>query len=62
MADAPSKLRWDAENTRTYTVKLFRKTDEELINYMENKPKGELIRKALRYYMKFHPDIEREEE
>lgn len=58
MADAPSKQKWDAENTRTYTVKLFRKTDEELIEYMEGKPKGELIRKALREYMKYHPDIE----
>ena len=60
MADCPGKQRWDAENVRIYTFKLFRKTDEELIEYMENKPKGELIRNALREYMKFHPDVEEE--
>ena len=61
MADAPWKQKWDAENVRIYTFKLFRKKDQELIEYLENKNKGETIRLALREYMKFHPDIESEE-
>ena len=56
MADAPSKIRWDKENVRVYTFKLFRKKDQDVIDYLENKNKHDAITSAIREYMKNHPE------
>lgn len=56
MPDAPSKKRWDAENVRIFTVKLFRKTDEDVIEYLEPLNKRNIILTALREYMANHKE------
>jgi len=56
MPDPPSKVRWDAENVRIFTVKLFRKTEQDVIEYLEPKNKRNIICAALREYMANHPD------
>ena len=56
MADAPSKIRWDKENVRIFTIKLMRRTDEDVINYIEPKNKRNIVCAAVREYMKNHPD------
>ena len=35
---SPSKIRYDAENTRKFTIKLNRNTDAGLIDYLESQP------------------------
>lgn len=54
MADAPSKVRWDKENVRIFTFKLFRKNDEDVIEYLEPRNKRDIICAALREYMANH--------
>ena len=56
MPDAPSKRRWDAENVRVITFKLFRKNDEDIIEFLEGKARGEVIKAALREYMANHKE------
>lgn len=56
MPDAPSKIRWDAENVRIFTVKFMRKTDEDVIEFLEPRNKRNTLLKAIRYYMENHPD------
>lgn len=56
MPDAPSKVRWDAENVRIFTVKMFRKTEQDVIEYLEPKNKRNIICAAIREYMANHPD------
>lgn len=56
MPDAPSKKRWDAENVRIFTVKLFRKTEQDVIEYLEPRNKRQIICAALREYMANHPN------
>jgi len=58
MPDAPSKRRWDAENVRVITFKLFRKNDEDIIEFLEGKVRGEVIKTALREYMANHKEEE----
>ena len=45
----PSKIRYDAENTRKYSLKFNRNTDADLINYLESQPSIQAaIKDALR--------------
>lgn len=54
MADAPSKKRWDKENVLFVTTKLFAKTDADIIEFLEGKPRATTIKAALREYMENH--------
>lgn len=56
MPDAPSKKKWDAENVKVITFKLFRKTDEDVIDFLEGKNKRDTICAALREYMANHKE------
>lgn len=56
MSDPPSKIRWDKENVRIFTVKLMRRTDQDVIEFLEPKNKRDIICAALREYMKNHPE------
>ena len=65
MPDAPSKKRWDAENTIVFSVKLMRRTESDIIDYLDANlsrgiGKGTVLKAALREYMVNHP-ISREE-
>lgn len=49
MADYPSKRKYDAENTRVITLKLNKKTDADIIEYLETSGnKQGTIKAALR--------------
>ena len=61
MPDAPSKRRWDSENTIVFSIKLMRRTDADIIAFLEKKlsqgvSKGSAIKTALREYMANHPE------
>ena len=61
MGDRESKKRWDKENMVFVAFKLFRAigekpNDQAIIDYLDGKVKGEIIKKALREYMTNHPE------
>lgn len=51
MPDAPSKVRWDKENTVLMTVKFQRKSDQDVIDFLEGKNKRDTVCEAIRFYM-----------
>ena len=57
-SDSEAKKRWDRENTVTVTIKFQRKSDTDIIDYLEsasgNSTKQSIIKEAVRYYMKNH--------
>lgn len=58
MAEAPSKIRWNAENTKIFTIRLMRKTDQDVIEYLEPRNKRSTICDAIREYKANHPETE----
>ena len=56
MPDAPSKRRWDAENTFKVTVKFQKKTDQDVIDFFVGKNKRNIICAAIREYMENHKE------
>ena len=54
MPDRESKKKWDAKNVRIFTVKFFRKTDQDVIEYLEGKNKRNILCAAIREYMANH--------
>ena len=61
MGDSEAKKRWDKENMVFVGFKLFRaigesKNDQDIIDFLSAKVKGEVIKAALREYMKNHPE------
>ena len=56
MADSEAKKKWDKENMVYVAFKLFRasekkRNDQDIIDFLEGKVKGEVIKEALREYM-----------
>lgn len=56
MPDAPSKVKWDKENVRVFTVKLMRRTDQDVIEFLEPQNKRNILLAAIREYMANHPE------
>lgn len=56
MADYESKKRWDKEHTVFIGIKFQRKTDQDVIDYLDGKNKRDTICAALREYMKRHKE------
>ena len=61
MADSEYKKNWDKENLIRITFKLFRATaknqnDQEIIDYLDGKVKGAVIKAALREYIENHKE------
>lgn len=54
MPDYESKKRWDKEHTFLIAVKFQRKTDQDVIDYLEGKNKKDTICAALREYRDNH--------
>ena len=48
MSDYESKKRWDKENTVFIGIKFQRKTDQDVIDYLDGKNKRDTVLKALR--------------
>lgn len=53
-SDTEAKKRWDKENVLFVTTKLFAKTDADIIEFLEGKPRATTIKVALREYMENH--------
>ena len=61
MPDSPMKRQWMAANSIVFSVKLMRRTEPDLIEYMDKYlakgiGRGTLVKKALREYMTTHPE------
>ena len=53
-----SQARWDKENTLIFSVKFFRKSEQDLIDFMDSRVdkangigRGTVLKEALRFYM-----------
>lgn len=56
MPDPASKRKWDKENVVLVGIKLFRKTDSDIIEYLKDKNKRDTVLEALRYYIENHKE------
>ena len=61
MADSEAKKKWDKENMVFVAFKLFRansknKNDQKIIDFLDGKVKGEVVKAALREYMENHKE------
>ena len=61
MADSEAKKKWDKENMVYVAFKLFRsrngkQNDQDVIDFLEGKVKGEVIKAALREYIENHKE------
>lgn len=56
MPDSEAKKRWDAENVRIFSVKFFRRTDNDVIEFIEKHNKRNIILAAVREYMENHKE------
>ena len=50
-SDPPRKKRWDAENVRIFTFKLFLGTDKDVYEYLKDRNKRNTIKLAIRFLM-----------
>lgn len=51
-----SQVRWMADNTKVFSIRFMRKTDQDVIDYLEPRNKRNTILSAVREYMKKHPE------
>jgi len=61
MPDSEAKKKWVKENVLKVTFKLFREiggkqNDQDIIGYLDNKNKSEVIKAALREYIQNHKE------
>lgn len=54
MPDSEAKKKWIAENSVIYTVKFMRKTDQDVIDFLQGKNRRNTICEAIRYYIENH--------
>lgn len=63
MVDSEAKKKWDKDNMVFVGFKLFRevkgkRNDQDIIEFLEGKVRGEVIKAALREYMENHKEEE----
>lgn len=51
MATSEAKKKWMNENTTVITVKFTHNTEQDLLDFLKDKPKATTIKAALRAYM-----------
>lgn len=61
MGDSEAKKKWDKKNMVFVGFKLFRtvgkdKNDQDIIDFLSDKVKGEVIKQALREYISNHKE------
>jgi len=54
MATRESKKNWMNENTTVITVRFTHNTEQDLLDYLKDRPKATTIKAALREYMENH--------
>jgi len=53
-AQKRATAKWQKNNTTVITVRLQHSTDKDILDYLSDKPKATIIKKALREYMQNH--------
>ena len=56
MPDSEAKKKWIAENSVVYTVKFMRRTDQDVIDFLQGKNRRNTILEVVRYYMEHHKE------
>ena len=61
MPTSEAKKKWDKENSMVFSIKLMRKSEADIIEYLESNQskgirRGTIFKKALREYMVNHPE------
>lgn len=55
--DSKAKKDWMRENTRVFAVKVMKRTESDLLEFLEKQERpSTTIKNALREYMKNHPE------
>lgn len=62
MPDSPAKKQWIKEHTVSIGIRLQKKTDSDIIEYLEDRQKQTEIKKALRFYIAHKEEAEKWEE
>ena len=60
MPDSEAKRKWMRENTHVFSIKLMKKSEQDIITYLDamlaqGVGKGTVFKSALREYMANHP-------
>jgi hypothetical protein len=61
MPDSEAKTKWMRENSVNLTVKFMKKSDSDILSFLEDKQKATVIKAALREYIKNHPELKEED-
>ena len=56
MPDSEAKKKWIAENSVVYTVKLMRKSDQDVIDFLKDKNRRDTICMVVREYIEHHKE------
>lgn len=56
MPDSEAKKKWIRENSTIISIKYMNRSDADILDFLEGKPKATIIKAALREYMKNHPE------
>lgn len=56
MPESEAKTRWMRENTTNLTIKFMRKSDADILAFLEGKTKATVIKEAIREYMANHKE------
>lgn len=51
------KKQWEKENTVFIGMKLQKRTDADILEFLEGKPRQTIIKAALREYMENHKEV-----
>lgn len=57
MSDSEAKKKWIKENTKLIPIKVMKRTEADLLEYLEDKPTATVFKNALRYYMAHEDEV-----
>ena len=57
MPDSEAKKKWMKENSKIVPIKFMKRTESDILEYLEDKPTATVIKKALRYYMTHEDEV-----
>ena len=56
MPDSEAKKKWMKENSVTFAIKFMKKTDQDVIDYLQSRNKRDTILEVVRYYIEHHKE------
>ena len=57
MPDSEAKKKWMKENSKLIPIKFMKRTESDILEYLEDKPTATVIKNALRYYMTHEEEV-----